>query len=962
MHRKLFAVAVFAVLTLAGQIARAQQCSADFALSCGDSDVWWNDGFGSSDAIDRYGCGGSNETGDEYVYSLVAPYSGTATVTLTGLGADLDLFALSDVGGGCNADSCVAQSRAGGSGDETLTFDMVVGTTYYFVVDGYLEASSAYTLTLGCVASAEDCDNAIDDDGDGAVDCQDFDCLFDPTCQDAACSPDWTIGCDGGDTWRNDGAGSTNAISDYGCTAGDEQMTGPEYTYRFVAAANGFATATLSGLTDDLDLFVLRSAGGCDPALCEGQSRAGGSTDEAVTFATTAGSEYLVVVDGYAGAVSSYTVALSCELFEICDNGLDDDGDGLVDCDDDACAGDVACASGTCAPGWSVTCESGDTWNNGGFGSTAQISDYTCPGGTSSGESGREYAYQYDATVDGDVTVDATGFAAGQDLDVFVLEETGRGCDARDCVAAGTAAGDFETLTFAALEGVRYYVVVDGYGGAASGYTIALSCPEPVELCDNRIDDDGDAFIDCLDPDCAADPVCQADSCQVDWSLSCGGVDGWNNSLVGSTDVVDAYGNPCGGTDETGPEYAYSFTAQSDGEVVVTLLNLAADLDLFVLEDGGACDPDSCLAQSRHADTEVEEIAFAATAGMRYTVVIDGYQDATSDFTVVVSCGGSTEDCGNGVDDDGDGFTDCEDQECAGDPACIDCDADLDGWDSVACLGDDCDDRSDRTYPGAPETCGDGVDQDCDGADEACAGCDDRDGDGFGAGLDCVGDEDCDDANARVNPDADEHCGNGIDEDCDGEDELCAGCEDVDGDGYGVGAGCDGQQDCDDEAARRHPGADEVCDDDIDQDCDGEDLECAGCRDQDGDGYGLGNGCEDFDCNDQRDEVNPGAEEICDNGVDEDCNGLDLLCGGDGDADADGDVDSDIDSDVDSDVDVDGDADADADADGDPPVEEGSPDEGCRCSAPGAPKTGEGPATALLAAFGIALAARRRRG
>ena len=28
---------------------------------------------------------------------------------------------------------------------------------------------------------------------------------------------------------------------------------------------------------------------------------------------------------------------------EICDNGIDDDGDGLIDCSDDDCVGDPAC-------------------------------------------------------------------------------------------------------------------------------------------------------------------------------------------------------------------------------------------------------------------------------------------------------------------------------------------------------------------------------------------------------------------------------------------------------------------------------------------------------------------------------------------------------------------------------------------------------------------------------------------
>ncbi|MBW2704504.1 MAG: thrombospondin type 3 repeat-containing protein, partial [Deltaproteobacteria bacterium] len=51
-------------------------------------------------------------------------------------------------------------------------------------------------------------------------------------------------------------------------------------------------------------------------------------------------------------------------------------------------------------------------------------------------------------------------------------------------------------------------------------------------------------------------------------------------------------------------------------------------------------------------------------------------------------------------------------------------------------------------------------------------------------------------------------------------------CGDVDGDGY-KDIECGGS-DCDDSDASIHPGADEICGDDVDQDCNGEDLPC-GC-------------------------------------------------------------------------------------------------------------------------------------
>jgi hypothetical protein len=44
--------------------------------------------------------------------------------------------------------------------------------------------------------------------------------------------------------------------------------------------------------------------------------------------------------------------------------------------------------------------------------------------------------------------------------------------------------------------------------------------------------------------------------------------------------------------------------------------------------------------------------------------------------------------------------------------------------------------------------------------------------------------------------------------------------------------------------------------------------------DQDGDGYVLCNGTTPVDCNDQRDVINPAAQELCSNGLDDDCDGL----------------------------------------------------------------------------------------
>jgi len=127
----------------------------------------------------------------------------------------------------------------------------------------------------------------------------------------------------------------------------------------------------------------------------------------------------------------------------------------------------------------------------------------------------------------------------------------------------------------------------------------------------------------------------------------------------------------------------------------------------------------------------------------------------------------------------------------------------------------------------------------------------DGDGDGFGdpdsiiVALDApsgfVADgSDCDDTDASVYPGAQESC-NDIDDDCDSQvDEglkVSTWYLDGDGDGFGddsetmdacaepVGHAATGG-DCNDEDPAAHPGAEDVCEDGVDNDCDGGDSRC----------------------------------------------------------------------------------------------------------------------------------------
>ena len=239
----------------------------------------------------------------------------------------------------------------------------------------------------------------------------------------------------------------------------------------------------------------------------------------------------------------------------------------------------------------------------------------------------------------------------------------------------------------------------------------------------------------------------------------------------------------------------------------------------------------------------------------------------------------ATEDCGDAIDND------CDLTPNDGCPG-VDCkDGDGDSFGVGAdCVLADCDDNNKDVYPWAPEKCGDNKDDNCNKiADDSCKGrqCVDQDMDGYGVGQGCPGPQDCDDNEHQVNPgvgqEKDQTCGDGVDNDCDSvADDGCSSSVDNDNDGSAVGGAAQGQPDCNDKDPNIGPGKKEVCGDSIDNDCDGTvDDGCPGvdCKDGDGDGWGVGQDCKIPDCDDKDDAVHPWAAEVCGDSVDNDCDG-----------------------------------------------------------------------------------------
>jgi hypothetical protein len=271
------------------------------------------------------------------------------------------------------------------------------------------------------------------------------------------------------------------------------------------------------------------------------------------------------------------------------------------------------------------------------------------------------------------------------------------------------------------------------------------------------------------------------------------------------------------------------------------------------------------------------------------------YDDGSCIYAQPETCNGLDDDCDgvidNGVlnmyyvDADGDGYGDINDN---GIEACTALVGTVDN-------NTDCDDNNEAINPAATEICND-VDDNCNNQiDENLTQYPvytDADGDGYGVATgttsctpSTITPGDCDDTNGTINPNATEVCGNDVDENCDGQvDDGCVyGCTDNTACNYDAAANYD-----DGSCIYAQP---ETCNG-LDDDCDGvidNGVLNMYYVDADGDGYGdiNDNGIEactapvgtvdnNTDCDDNNEAINPAATEICDNGFDDNCDGIAL--------------------------------------------------------------------------------------
>lgn len=430
------------------------ECENALPIECGET-VAGTTVDGNPDVYPA--CGTSFSTAAGVWYSLIGN-GNELTLSTCNDGTDYDtkMFLFE---GACGALVCID-----GNDDDfscpfsirhsTITFNSVDGITYYVLVNGFGSAEGDFELSLtgdcgGGPGGGDDCDEAPD----GVVDdvC-DADCLeigvpqgFDntgATVQAGEVDPGPGTSCTFGDGW---------------CSFEPQPFLDNTVWFRFVAPASGCVDVGANGADFQIAVYSSTDCGDFGTFVEIGGDDDNGPGLEPLLddLAVTPGETYWVQIDGYNGTQSAGVVFVNdCEApIAACDEAVE------IFCDDSVTGSNVGEPTLDLAfCGTSLNTIGGVWFKFTGLGDNVTVS--TCNPGT-----------DYDTKIG--VFTGTCNFAGlvcigGND------DQAGGFDPACDVTGIGFNRGS--TVTFAAMNGVEYYIYVTGFAGSTGNFELTVDC------------------------------------------------------------------------------------------------------------------------------------------------------------------------------------------------------------------------------------------------------------------------------------------------------------------------------------------------------------------------------------------------------------------------------------------------------------------------------------------------------
>ena len=323
----------------------------------------------------------------------------------------------------------------------------------------------------------------------------------------------------------------------------------------------------------------------------------------------------------------------------LCANGLDDDGDGAIDCDDPSCQSESACADILCSPGFPLSCGASVTSSTLGVQASSSVDPSEC---TAWDVSGPEQVFQIPAGPALTLTASLVVKSADLRLLVYEVEDGAEECVQSACIAAGE-----DSVQWEALPETSYQLHVDGPQGSAGAFALSFACHASSEaVCNNGEDEDADGEIDCEDPDSQEDPACVG--CVAIAPLGCGPTLSAPPLSPLATDNFTSYG--CTEDALDGPELTYVIPASPNAvSYTATLASQTGGHRLARLsrDAPGACDATDCVEMAN-------TLEWISTPGETTHLIVDSSAEHAGDFALQLHCDAGTEfDCANGIDENG---------------------------------------------------------------------------------------------------------------------------------------------------------------------------------------------------------------------------------------------------------------------------------------------------------------------
>ena len=205
------------------------------------------------------------------------------------------------------------------------------------------------TVTLSTPTMKEICNNGVDDNGNGLIDCADADCVGDPNCINQECKPDFNVGAlvvNGPAKSVSFDTSSADADNNLTCQGAPG---GKDVVVRLTLGEPAGLLLRWDQTGDHVVALDAHAAAG----QCSATSIRSPATTRRAAARTTvawgeqAAGEYLFIFKalkpGDEGHIDAQISAYRTRPVELCHNGIDDDGNGLIDCADPACFGVEGC-------------------------------------------------------------------------------------------------------------------------------------------------------------------------------------------------------------------------------------------------------------------------------------------------------------------------------------------------------------------------------------------------------------------------------------------------------------------------------------------------------------------------------------------------------------------------------------------------------------------------------------------